>query len=136
MIKCLGIKPRSEKFVAEYLVDLFILSGALFNYKISTFQKLTMEETIEKLNTFEAERAAKKDSSIKTTGQLLIEAEEKIPLVSNSNIKQLHILRFFLVTAPPVLTLDVKLGNLCNPKGDIEDFVYDDIQDYLGKLDL
>ena len=54
----------------------------------------------------------------------------------HSNLKQLHILRFFLVTAPPVLTMDVKLGNLCNPKGDVSDFVYDDLQDYLGKLDL
>jgi len=60
--------------------------------------------------------------------------EEKEPLVSNSNIKQLHILRFFLVTAPPILTMDVKLGNLCNPKGDITDFVYEDLQVYLGKL--
>jgi hypothetical protein len=30
--------------------------------------------------------------------------------------------------------MDVKLGNLCNPKGDISDFVYDDLKDYLGKL--
>jgi hypothetical protein len=37
MIKCLGIKPRSEQAVEDYLVDLFILSGALFNYKISTY---------------------------------------------------------------------------------------------------
>jgi hypothetical protein len=29
--------------------------------------------------------------------------------------------------------MDVKLGNLCNPKGDITDFVYEDLQDYLGK---
>jgi hypothetical protein len=54
--------------------------------------------------------------------------------VSHSNLKQLHTLRFFLVTAPPILTMDVKLGNLCNPKGDITDFVYEDLQDYLGKL--
>jgi hypothetical protein len=92
-----------------------------------------MEEIIDKLNTYEAERAAKKDTSTKTTGQLMIEAEEKEPLVKNSNLKQLHILRFFLVTAPPILTLDVKLGNLCNPKGDLTDFVYDDLEDYLGK---
>ena len=64
----------------------------------------------------------------------MIEAEEKEPLVSHSNLKQLHTLRFFLVTAPPILTMDVKLGNLCNPKGDITDFVYEDLQDYLGKL--
>lgn len=37
MMKCLGIKARSEKAAAQYLVDLFILSGALFNYKISTY---------------------------------------------------------------------------------------------------
>jgi len=68
MIKSLGIKARSEKAVADYLVDLFILSGALFNYKISTYQKSTMEEIIEKMNSFEADRAAKKDTSTKTTG--------------------------------------------------------------------
>jgi nitrous oxide reductase len=68
MIKSLGIKPRNDQAVADYLVDLFILSGALFNYKISTYQKLTMEEIIDKLNIFEAERAAKKDTSVKTTG--------------------------------------------------------------------
>jgi hypothetical protein len=32
--------------------------------------------------------------------------------------------------------MDVKLGNLCNPKGDISDFVYDDLKDYLGKLEF
>jgi|LauGreDrversion4_2_1035121.scaffolds.fasta_scaffold306301_1 hypothetical protein len=68
MIKSLGIKPRNEKAAADYLVDFFILSGALFNYKISTFQKLTMEEIIDKLNITEAERASKKDTSNKTSG--------------------------------------------------------------------
>ena len=68
MIKCLGIKARSEKAGAQYLVDLFILSGALFNYKISTYQKSTMEEIIVKMNAFEADRASKKDTSSKSTG--------------------------------------------------------------------
>jgi len=68
MIKSLGIKPRNEKAAADYLVDFFILSGALFNYKISTFQKLTMEEIIDKLNITEAERVSKKDTSNKTSG--------------------------------------------------------------------
>lgn len=68
MIKCLGIKARSEKAAAQYLVDLFILSGALFNYKISTYQKSTMEEIIVKMNAFEADRASKKDTSTKSTG--------------------------------------------------------------------
>lgn len=77
MIKSLGIKARNEKAAADYLVDFFILSGALFNYKISTFQKLTMEEIIEKLNFTESDRAARKDTSNKTSGQLLIETEEK-----------------------------------------------------------
>lgn len=136
MIKSLGIKPRNEKAAADYLVDFFILSGALFNYKISTFQKLTMEEIIDKLNLTESDRAARKDTFNKTSGQLLIESEEKDQLVRHNNLKQLYILRFFLVTAPPVLTMDVKLGNLCNPKGDLSDFVYNDLTDYLGKLDL
>ena len=68
MIKSLGIKTRNEKVAADYLVDFFILSGALFNNKISTFQKLTMEEIIDKLNITESERAAKKDTSNKTSG--------------------------------------------------------------------
>jgi len=59
MVKCLGIKARSETHIADYLVDLFTLSGAIFNYKISTFQKFTMEQIIEKMNQVEAERALK-----------------------------------------------------------------------------
>jgi hypothetical protein len=31
MVKALGIKPRSERALADYLIDLFVLSGALFN---------------------------------------------------------------------------------------------------------
>lgn len=42
-------------------------------------------------------------------------------------------MRFFLVTAPPILTMDVKLGNLCNPK-EPYDFIYNDLHEYLGKL--
>ena len=34
-------------------------------------------------------------------------------------------MRFFLVKAPPVLTLELKLGNLCNP-GSRDDFLYSD----------
>lgn len=37
MVKALGIKPRNEKALADYLVDFFVLSGALFNQRISTF---------------------------------------------------------------------------------------------------
>jgi hypothetical protein len=125
MVKCLGIKARSEAHIADYLVDLFTLSGAIFNYKISTFQKFTMEQIIEKMNQVEAERASKQDSTSKTTGQLLIELEEKDQLIRHSNLKRLHILRFFLVTAPPILTMDVKLGNLSG--GNSEDFVYNDL---------
>ena len=68
MIKCLGIKARTEKAAAQYLVDLFILSGALFNYKISTYQKSTLEEIIVKMNAFEADRVTKKDTATKSTG--------------------------------------------------------------------
>jgi hypothetical protein len=31
MVKALGIKPRSERALADYLIDFFVLSGALFN---------------------------------------------------------------------------------------------------------
>jgi hypothetical protein len=31
MVKALGIKPRSERALPDYLIDLFVLSGALFN---------------------------------------------------------------------------------------------------------
>ena len=37
MINALGIKPRNQKATADYLIDLFVLSGALFNQRISTF---------------------------------------------------------------------------------------------------
>jgi len=54
MVKCLGIKPRSERALADYLIDLFVLSGALFNQRLSTFQKDSMEQIIEKMNEYEA----------------------------------------------------------------------------------
>ena len=38
-----------------------------------------------------------------------------------------------MVKAPPVLTMDLKLGNLCNPKGSEEDFVYNDLNEFIGK---
>ncbi len=34
----------------EYLVNLFVLSGALFNNRLSTTQNLTIEQIVEKLN--------------------------------------------------------------------------------------
>lgn len=43
-------------------------------------------------------------------------------------------MRFFLVKAPPVLTLDLKLGNLCNPENP-DDFLYNDLVEFIGKLE-
>ncbi len=54
MVKVLGIKPRSEAALADYLIDWFALSGALFNQRLSTFQKDSMEQLIEKMNEYEA----------------------------------------------------------------------------------
>jgi hypothetical protein len=41
-------------------------------------------------------------------------------------------MRFFLIKAPPILTLDIKLGNLCNPKSPY-DFEYNDLLEFMGK---
>jgi hypothetical protein len=41
-------------------------------------------------------------------------------------------MRFFLVKAPPILTLDIKLGNLCNPEH-TDDFLYNDLIEFMGK---
>lgn len=44
-------------------------------------------------------------------------------------------MRFFLVKAPPIMTLELKLGNLCNPKNP-EDFLYNDLLEFMGKYSL
>ena len=69
MIWALGIKPRNEKAKENYLVDLFILSGALFNKKISTSQKMQIKEIIDELNAIEALPL----QGDKTSGQIFIE---------------------------------------------------------------
>jgi len=51
----------------------------------------------------------------RSTAEAMIEAEEKDQLCAQANVERLRVLRFFLVQAPPVLTMDAKLGNLCNP---------------------
>lgn len=48
-------------------------------------------------------------------------------------MRHLHILRFFLVQAPPVLTMETKLGNLTNPT-DPFDFKFNDLSEFLGKI--
>ena len=58
MIKSLGIKPRDEAATPDYLVDLFVLAGALFYNKISTTQKLSIENIIQKLNEIESKLAS------------------------------------------------------------------------------
>ena len=63
MIRALGIKPRNERSTADYLIDFFVLSGALFNQRLSTFQMLSMEQIIEKMNEFEAKYSTSNHSS-------------------------------------------------------------------------
>jgi hypothetical protein len=41
-------------------------------------------------------------------------------------------MRFFLVKAPAILTMDIKLGNLCNPENP-DDFLYNDLIEFMGK---
>ena len=43
MIKELGIAPRNEAAIQDYLVDFFILAGAVYGNKISTTQSLSIE---------------------------------------------------------------------------------------------
>jgi hypothetical protein len=94
MIRILGIKPRRERSTADYLIDLFVLSGALFNQRLSTFQMLSMEQIIEKMNEYEAKYS---QSNHESTGTLMIEAEDSDKIRGQGNIRHLHILRFFLV---------------------------------------
>lgn len=54
MIEKLGMRPRDERATADYIVDLFVLAGALFYNKISTTQKLSIEDLISKMNEIEA----------------------------------------------------------------------------------
>ena len=63
---------------------------------------------------------------------MLLESEEKDTLIVSTNVKRLHMMRFFLVKAAPVLTLDIKLGNLCNPEHP-DDFLYNDLNEVMGK---
>ena len=66
------------------------------------------------------------------TGQVMIESNEKDPLCAQANIKLLLMMRFFLVEAPPVLTLEIRLGNLCNAQ-EPYDFKFNDLNEILGK---
>jgi len=62
----------------------------------------------------------------------LIELNERNQTQRQNNIKTLNMLRFFLIKSPPVFTLDLKLGNLCNP-ADPDDFLYSDLNEFMGK---
>ena len=63
----------------------------------------------------------------------MIESNEKDPLCAQANIKLLLMMRFFLVEAPPVLTLEIRLGNLCNLQ-EPYDFKFNDLNEILGKF--
>lgn len=63
----------------------------------------------------------------------MIKKREKDEGCCLANIKLLHMMRFFLVTAPPVLTMDAKLGILRMKNSIGEDFIYNDLNEYLGK---
>ena len=45
----LDIAQTKDILLTNYLVDFFILKGALFNEQISTFQSNTMDEVIKKM---------------------------------------------------------------------------------------
>ncbi|TNV83695.1 hypothetical protein FGO68_gene1336 [Halteria grandinella] len=53
MMKALEMKPRNEASVQDYLVDFFILAGALHGSKISTSEAFSLEQLIENLNWIE-----------------------------------------------------------------------------------
>ena len=67
-----------------------------------------------------------------TTGQFLLKKIENDEACRLANLKLLYMMRFFLVKAPPVLTLEIKLANLCNPEQP-EDFLYSDLIEFMGK---
>ena len=54
MVKSLGLAPRNESATQDYLVDFFILAGALYGNRISTTNTLSIEQLIENLNSIEA----------------------------------------------------------------------------------
>lgn len=62
----------------------------------------------------------------------MIESEEKNPDVTAFNITLLRVLRSFLLNATPILTKELTLGNL--RRNNNNDFVYGDLENYMGKL--
>jgi hypothetical protein len=46
-------------------------------------------------------------------------------------MKKLKILRSFLIKSPPILTLDLELGNL--RMNDHNNFIYSDFDEFIGK---
>lgn len=50
MVKVLGLSPRNESAIQDYLADFFILAGALYGNKISTTRTLSIEQLIDNLN--------------------------------------------------------------------------------------
>ena len=73
----------------------------------------------------------KHDNNTKSTGQLMIEAEEKDQQRKEFNISLLKIMQSFLIKTPPILTLELELGNL--RMNDHNNFIYSDFEEYMGK---
>eukprot|EP00347_Sterkiella_histriomuscorum_P006973 403350735 len=141
MFNCLGMAVQEPQQQLSYLVDLFILCGALYNRKISTFRKFKINDIIKKLNEVEAKRETLNQTASDQTqtqiiaGQVLIEQEEKAEQLKIFNVEFLKIVRSFLITAPPILTTNIELGNLQlqNQKSENKnDFVYSDFGTYMG----
>ena len=61
----------------------------------------------------------------------MIESEEKDENYKHHNVELLRTLSAFLIKAPPVLTLQLELGNL--RRSSKNDFVYSDYSTFMGK---
>jgi len=61
---------------------------------------------------------------------MMLEAHEKVIEHRLHNVELVKTLRAFLIHAPPILTRNLKLGNLRRNSSD--NFVFDDYDQYLG----
>ncbi len=70
----------------------------------------------------------------KPTGIIMLETHESTVEHRLHNVELLKTLRAFLIHAPPILTMELKLGNLRRNSGD--NFVFEDYENYLGNLSI
>lgn len=64
----------------------------------------------------------------------MIEAEEKNPLVKENNLILLKVMQVILLRTPPILTLDLELGNI--RMNDHANFVFNDLDEFFGNTTL